>query len=92
MTFTTDLLEVLERELVHRVDLSHAGHHKVHDGASLGHDTVFLSGKADLLLGGFRFRQSLLDDPGGHLERCGVDKKGREGWRDEPRCKGFFFK
>ena len=56
------LLEVLEGELVHGVHLAHAGHHEVHDGATLRHRAILLSGQRDLLLRLLRFRQPLRDD------------------------------
>ena len=56
------LLEVLQGELVHRVDLGHVGDDEVHDGAARGDDTVLLAGGADLLLRRLRLLQPLRDD------------------------------
>lgn len=54
------LLEVLEGELVHGVDLGKACDDKVQDGAARGHQSVAFSGRVDLQLGGLGLFQPLL--------------------------------
>ena len=56
---TEQLLEIFQRELVHRVDVGHVGHHEVESRAAYGHDTVAFARDRDHLLGRFGFLQTL---------------------------------
>lgn len=56
-----NLLEVLEGELVHGIDLGEACYDKVQDGATRGHRSIALPGRVDLQLGGLGLLQALLD-------------------------------